>query len=216
MAPHVVLQSDLCLPLRHRSPPLPVAPRTGPAHRLRLLSLPYRRLAVRVSSSGSKNRGAEQQRSGLQTGFQRDSDGERLTIEVEKEEAEGRGGSGERHEGPEWNWPPWKHLPERYKLIGTTGQKGWWRSGAARTRSPRLRQLLPTLERSDAWDEITTAVCWKAALITAADQHGGCASAAARCRGWRAAMRGKNRYCGLLEGSVNRYSRSEGDVRRLR
>ncbi|THU59164.1 hypothetical protein C4D60_Mb03t22110 [Musa balbisiana] len=120
MAPHVVLQSDLCLPLRHRSPPLPIAPRTAPTHRHRLLSLPYRRLAVRVSSSGSKNKGAEQQRGGLQTGFQRDSDGERLTVEVEQEEAEGRGGSDERHEGSEWKWPPWKHLPQRYKLIGTT------------------------------------------------------------------------------------------------
>ncbi|URE23717.1 anion transporter 6, chloroplastic-like [Musa troglodytarum] len=124
MAPHGVLQSDLCLPLRHRSPPLPIAPRTASAHRLRLplrlLSLPYRRLAVRVSSSGSKNKGAEQQRGGRQTGFQRDSDGEHLTIEVEQEEAEGRGGSDERYEGSEWKWPPWKHLPQRYKLIGTT------------------------------------------------------------------------------------------------
>lgn len=33
---------------------------------------------------------------------------------------EGRGGSDERYQGSEWKWPPWKHLPQRYKLIGTT------------------------------------------------------------------------------------------------
>uniref|UniRef100_A0A803LH15 Major facilitator superfamily (MFS) profile domain-containing protein n=1 Tax=Chenopodium quinoa TaxID=63459 RepID=A0A803LH15_CHEQI len=28
--------------------------------------------------------------------------------------------SSEKEEGVEWNWPPWKKLPQRYKLIGTT------------------------------------------------------------------------------------------------
>ncbi|RWW07403.1 hypothetical protein GW17_00029221, partial [Ensete ventricosum] len=243
MAPHVVHQSDLCLPLRHRSPPLPVAPRTGPAHRLRLLSLPFRRLAVRVSSSGSKNRGAEQQRSGLQTGFQRDSDGERLTTEVEKEEAEGRGGSGERHEGPEWNWPPWKHLPERYKLIGTTSlafvicnMDKWpkrvvaqWcckdeiteaATAAADAGAQRCMgrnhycSLLegsidhcsrsawgmcvggcsvPRLEGSDAWEEIATAVFWKAVLIATADQRGMCVGCGDRGKGLHWCGRGQRR-----------------------
>ncbi|KAK0570859.1 hypothetical protein LWI29_007592 [Acer saccharum] len=28
--------------------------------------------------------------------------------------------SGSDQVGSEWNWPPWKNIPERYKLIGTT------------------------------------------------------------------------------------------------
>ncbi|CAI0629474.1 unnamed protein product [Linum tenue] len=32
----------------------------------------------------------------------------------------GRGGDGGGEVGFDWNWPPWKNLPPRYKLIGTT------------------------------------------------------------------------------------------------
>ncbi|TXG61913.1 hypothetical protein EZV62_013276 [Acer yangbiense] len=36
--------------------------------------------------------------------------------------SEGESGhvSGSGQVGSEWNWPPWKNIPERYKLIGTT------------------------------------------------------------------------------------------------
>lgn len=32
--------------------------------------------------------------------------------------SESESGSGEV--GSDWNWPPWKNIPQRYKLIGTT------------------------------------------------------------------------------------------------
>lgn len=28
--------------------------------------------------------------------------------------------NGDKEVGFEWSWPPWKNLPQRYKLIGTT------------------------------------------------------------------------------------------------
>ncbi|KAG5594056.1 hypothetical protein H5410_035288 [Solanum commersonii] len=32
----------------------------------------------------------------------------------------GEAGNGDKEVGFEWGWPPWKNLPQRYKLIGTT------------------------------------------------------------------------------------------------
>lgn len=29
-------------------------------------------------------------------------------------------GSGDEEVGHDWSWPPWKNIPQRYKLIGTT------------------------------------------------------------------------------------------------
>lgn len=54
----------------------------------------------------------------IRCGVQRDLDGERLIVETEQEERAGV--SGEENKESEWNWPPWKDLPQRYKLIGTT------------------------------------------------------------------------------------------------
>ncbi|XP_074584282.1 putative anion transporter 6, chloroplastic [Curcuma longa] len=112
---HPALQSCCCDCLARRSAPLFLLPRHSRSRPLRLLS----RLGVRAScSSGRRNRREEELRGVIRCGVQRDLDGDRL---IDKAEEEERGGvSGEENKESEWNWPPWKDLPQRYKLIGTT------------------------------------------------------------------------------------------------
>ncbi|KAG6502280.1 hypothetical protein ZIOFF_042169 [Zingiber officinale] len=113
---HLALQWSRCDCLELRSVPLFPLPRHSRSRPLRLLS----RLGVMAScSSGRRNGRAEELRGVIRCGVQRDLDGERLIVEAEEEEERG-GVSGEENKESEWNWPPWKDLPQRYKLIGTT------------------------------------------------------------------------------------------------
>lgn len=46
--------------------------------------------------------------------------GLRVDSELKEKDSLGEVGSGDGEVGFDWNWPPWKNLPQRYKLIGTT------------------------------------------------------------------------------------------------
>nr|XP_010913348.1 probable anion transporter 6, chloroplastic isoform X2 [Elaeis guineensis]XP_010913349.1 probable anion transporter 6, chloroplastic isoform X2 [Elaeis guineensis] len=86
-----------------------------------LLPSGRRRSSFRVSSSGGQRKGEEEKRGGVLTGVQRD--GTPQVGRAIEEEGEGRRGGvvlDGRYEGFEWKWPPWRDLPQRYKLIGTT------------------------------------------------------------------------------------------------
>ncbi|WOL13531.1 putative anion transporter 6, chloroplastic [Canna indica] len=114
--PRLILRSNrCCCTLPRRSLPLSLPPRTAPSHPLSS----RRRVGIRVSSSGSKKKGVDELPSGTKTGGQRDLGSEPLILEAAKEgQAEGVSGAG--YEESYWKWPPWKNLPLRYKLIGTT------------------------------------------------------------------------------------------------
>lgn len=126
MAANFALRSDH-FPLLHRPPPLLYL---NPLHALSrrprfLLPSGRRRSGFRVSSSGGHGKGEEEEekRGAVLTGVQRDE-----ASQVGKAiEEEGGGGGGRggvvfdgSFEGFEWKWPPWRDLPQRYKLIGTT------------------------------------------------------------------------------------------------
>ncbi|KAL0427242.1 UNVERIFIED_CONTAM: putative anion transporter 6, chloroplastic [Sesamum latifolium] len=80
-----------------------------------LNGLPFKQsLKFRVSCSikeTERENAAETQRilSGLEVNGQ-----------LKKEDGLGEFGSGGSEVGFNWDWPPWKNLPQRYKLIGTT------------------------------------------------------------------------------------------------
>ncbi|XP_008795831.1 probable anion transporter 6, chloroplastic [Phoenix dactylifera] len=120
MAANFALRSDRC-PLLHRPPPLLyLNPQRALSRRPRfLLPSGRRRPGFRVSSSGGRRKGEEEKRGGVLIDVQRD-EASQVGTDVE-EEGGGRGvvldGS---YEGFEWKWPPWRDLPLRYKLIGTT------------------------------------------------------------------------------------------------
>lgn len=81
---------------------------------------PKRRLGVRVLCSIKERQNVESNRvDGVLTGL-------RVVDEVDhvasSSDSEGEFGteSGSEEVGFQWNWPPWKNIPQRYKLIGTT------------------------------------------------------------------------------------------------
>ncbi|XP_072993862.1 probable anion transporter 6, chloroplastic isoform X1 [Typha latifolia] len=105
----VALRPDRCFLLGRRFPPHPIT--TSYRHHLGLLPPSRGGLRIRASPSGSGAKGeakeAEEVRGGVLAG-------------VEKASAKEEEGEEESYEGLELKWPPWKNLPERYKLIGTT------------------------------------------------------------------------------------------------
>ncbi|KAH7546324.1 hypothetical protein FEM48_Zijuj01G0188200 [Ziziphus jujuba var. spinosa] len=80
---------------------------------------PKRRLGFPVLCSIKERQNIENKRvDGVLTGLRIDGvDGEASSLDSESEfGAEG----GSEEVGFQWNWPPWKNIPQRYKLIGTT------------------------------------------------------------------------------------------------
>ncbi|KAG1327102.1 putative anion transporter 6, chloroplastic [Cocos nucifera] len=122
MAANFALRSDR-FPLLYRPPPLLyLKPQHALSRRPRfLLPSGRRRSSFRVSSSGGQRKGEEEKRGGVLTGVQRD-EAPQVGRAIEEEGGGGRGGVvlDGSYEGFEWKWPPWRDLPQRYKLIGTT------------------------------------------------------------------------------------------------
>uniref|UniRef100_A0A5B7BPL6 Major facilitator superfamily (MFS) profile domain-containing protein n=1 Tax=Davidia involucrata TaxID=16924 RepID=A0A5B7BPL6_DAVIN len=79
-----------------------------------------RRLNFRVSSSiKEKENVAESERvDGILTGLRVDELNQKDPVSASEGQLETEGRS--EKVGFDWNWPPWKNLPQRYKLIGTT------------------------------------------------------------------------------------------------
>ncbi|XP_015879558.3 probable anion transporter 6, chloroplastic isoform X1 [Ziziphus jujuba] len=80
---------------------------------------PKRRLGFPVLCSIKERQNIENKRvDGVLTGLRIDGvDGEASSLDSESEfGAE----VGSEEVGFQWNWPPWKNIPQRYKLIGTT------------------------------------------------------------------------------------------------
>ncbi|XP_077222243.1 phosphate transporter 4;5 [Tasmannia lanceolata] len=79
-----------------------------------------RRSRIRVFSSSKEEKGevsAENKRSGVLTSLQINGEEKDPILDEQR----GIDGIGIRYEDEfNWKWPPWEHLPIRYKLIGTT------------------------------------------------------------------------------------------------
>ncbi|XP_010250273.1 PREDICTED: probable anion transporter 6, chloroplastic isoform X2 [Nelumbo nucifera] len=78
-------------------------------------------LRFRISSS-IKEKGdvAETEKTRAINGLRRVAKEPETTVPVSVSEDHSGSEGSSSVEGFDWNWPPWKHLPHRYKLIGTT------------------------------------------------------------------------------------------------